>query len=352
MPLAPAPALLSVASAVPPHVLAQADVAAQAERLFAGRFAGWNRLAGVFASTGIRTRSAVRPMEWYLEPKGWPERTAAYLGGGTDLFVDAADRALERAGLSAAEVDTIVTVSSTGIATPSLEARAAARLGFRADIRRVPVFGLGCAGGIAGLALAARLAAAEPGSVVLLVAIELCTLSFRLDTPDKADIVAAALFGDGAAACVLSTGARGPHLVTAAGDHTWPDTLGIMGWDVGNDGFGVIFDRAIPPFVTAELGAALDAVCRAEAVDRSKVDRFVCHPGGTKVLAALESALTIEPGSLDIEREVLAEFGNMSAPTVLFVLERAAARGPLGSALLMAMGPGFTLSCAALRSRE
>ncbi len=351
MPLSPAPALLSVASAVPPHVLAQSEVAAEAERLFAG-FPGWNRVAGVFASTGIKTRRAVRPIDWYLDPKGWPERTAAYLDGGTDLLVEAASRALDRAGLSAADVDTVVTVSSTGIATPSLEARAAARLGFRPDARRVPVFGLGCAGGIAGLALAARLAAAEPGSAVLLVAVELCTLSFRLNAPDKADIVATALFGDGAAACVLSTGAAGPHLVTAAGDHSWPDTLGIMGWEVGEDGFGVIFDRAIPPFVTAELGAALDAVCRSEGVDRGGIDRFVCHPGGTKVLTALESALKLDKGSLDVEREVLAEFGNMSAPTVLFVLERAAARGPLRSPLLMAMGPGFTLSCAALRSRE
>lgn len=351
MPLAPAPALLSVASAVPPHVLDQRDVAAEAERLFARRFPGWSRVAGVFASTGIRTRRAVRPIEWYVEPKGWPERMRAYLDGGTDLFVEAAGRALDRAGLRARDVDTIVTVSSTGIATPSLEARAAARLDFRPDMRRVPVFGLGCAGGIAGLALAARLASAEPGAVVLLVAVELCTLSFRLNAPDKADIVATALFGDGAAACVLSTAAAGPHFVTAAGDHTWPETLGIMGWNVLEDGFGVVFDRAIPPFVTAELGAALEAVCWAEDIDRSGVDRFICHPGGTKVLAALESATGLDAGSLDVEREVLAEFGNMSAPTVLFVLERAAARGPLRSPLLMAMGPGFTLSCAALRSR-
>ncbi len=341
---------MSVAAAVPPHVLDQNEVAATAARLFGGRSGTWDRVAGVFRTTGIRTRRAVQPMEWYLEPKGWPDRTAAYLEGADALFCDAAHGALERAGMRGADVDTVVTVSSTGIATPSLEARVAGRMGFRPGIRRVPVFGLGCAGGVTGLGLAARLAAAEPGRTVLLVAVELCTLSFRLDAPTKADIVAAALFGDGAAACVLRAGGEGVATVEAAGDHTWPDTLDVMGWAVEPQGFGVIFDRAIPPFAEEHLGGAVDAICAREGIDRGAVERFVCHPGGTKVIAALETSLSLAQGSLDVEREVLADCGNMSAPTALFVLERLIAAGRLPErSLVTAMGPGFTASCVSLR---
>src|SRR4029077_16584833 len=195
--------LVSVATAVPPYILEQRDVAAAADRTFALRFADFEPLARVFKTSGIHRRYAVRPIEWYLEPLGWPERSNAYRDGACQLFVRAANKAIEAGGIGAAEVDTVVTVSSTGIATPSLEARAAARVGFRADVERVPVFGLGCAGGVSGVSIASRLAQARPGSVVLLVAVEVCTIAFRLDLLTKANIVASALFGDGAAACVL-----------------------------------------------------------------------------------------------------------------------------------------------------
>jgi alkylresorcinol/alkylpyrone synthase len=140
----------------------------------------------------FRRRYAVRPLEWYLEPLGWPERNSAYLEGACQLFVDAATKALRDAGITAAEVDTVVTISSTGIATPSLEARVASRIGFRADVERVPMFGLGCAGGVSGFSIASRLAQSRPGTFVLLVAVELCTLAFRLDELTKANIVATA----------------------------------------------------------------------------------------------------------------------------------------------------------------
>ena len=195
--------LVSIATAVPPYVFEQSDVAAAAHRGFAGRYDDFERVARVFKSSGIRQRYAVRPIDWYLAPLGWPERSAAYLEGACQLFIDAATPALDDAGLRAADVDTLVTASSTGIATPSLEARAAGRIGFRADVERVPVFGLGCAGGVSGFSIASRLARSRPGSVVLLVAVEICTLAFRLDELTKANIVATALFGDGAAAWVL-----------------------------------------------------------------------------------------------------------------------------------------------------
>jgi len=342
--------LISISTAVPEHVLEQADVARRAVRMFSERLGSWDRVAGVFRSSGVRTRRSVCPADWYETPRGWPERTKAYLEGASDLFRRATLEALDRAGLRAGDIDTIVTVSSTGIATPSLEARVAGELGFRPHVRRVPVFGLGCAGGVSGLALAARLARAEPGSNVLFVAVEICTLSFQLDTLSKANVVATALFGDGAAACILSTREAGLAQVEAAGDHTWPGTLDIMGWNVEPQGLGVIFARAIPPFVEERLSPAIDEICAREGIDRASIDRFICHPGGAKVIQALETSLRLPQGTLDVEREVLSDFGNMSAPTVLFVLERLAQK-PLPERMLMtAMGPGFTASCVSLRN--
>src|SRR5882672_2995285 len=225
-------ALLSVAHAVPPHRMLQSDAAAAARRIFAHRYAAFERMAPVFETAGIRTRHTVKPIDWYLSDLGWPERNAAYLEGAQDLFVEAAGRALANAGCEASDVDTIVAISSTGIATPSLEARVAGRMGFRADVERVPVFGLGCAGGVSGMAIANRLAQARPGSTVLMVAVEICSTAFRLDQLTKANIVATALFADGAAACILRAGDSGIAEIEGAGQHMWPDTLNIMGWNV------------------------------------------------------------------------------------------------------------------------
>ncbi|MBV9138182.1 MAG: type III polyketide synthase [Hyphomicrobiales bacterium] len=341
--------LLSVATAVPPHVMVQKEVAALAHAVFGDRYPGFDRLARVFETSGIRTRYAVRPADWYLSEPGWPERTAAYLEGADALFARVAKDALEMAGVAAEQVDTIVTISSTGIATPSLEARALSRIGFRTDVARVPIFGLGCAGGVSGFSVAARLAESRPGTNVLLVVIELCTLASRPDSITKANIVATALFGDGAAACVLRAGDGGLAKIEAAGEYTWPETLDLMGWDVDPQGFGVIFARAIPPFVEANLRVAVNDVLERHSLALGDVDRFVCHPGGAKVVTALERALSLPQGSLDHEREVLATYGNMSAPTVFFVLDRVLKQGLPSRAVLSALGPGFTASLLSLK---
>jgi alkylresorcinol/alkylpyrone synthase len=245
-------------------------------------------------------------------------------------------------------VDTVVTVSSTGIATPSIEARALGALGFRRDVQRVPVFGLGCAGGVAGLALGADLAMARPGGVVLVVAVELCSLAVRRDQATKANMVALALFGDGAAAAVLTSAPGGTVRIVETGNHIWSGTLDIMGWNVDPVGFGVIFDQSIPAFAYERLGPAIDTILEAQAMQRRDIGRFVCHPGGRKVVEAIEGALGLEPRSLDHEREILRRFGNMSAPTALFVLERALQAGLPEHAMLLALGPGFTVSTATL----
>ena len=340
--------LLSIATVSPPHEMTQDEALDAARELLAPRFPSFERMAPVFRSAGIRRRQMVMPIDWYFTPRNWPERSQAYLEGAVDLFARAAEAALEEAGLTGADVDVIVTVSSTGIATPSLEARAMGRLGFRPDVRRIPVFGLGCAGGATGLSLAAGLARADPGAVVLFVCVELCTLAFRMDQLSKADVVATALFGDGAAACVLRAGEAGFAEVAASAEHTWPDTLDIMGWRVDPDGLGVIFAQAIPPFARREMRPAVDAMLAGQDLTVADVDRFICHPGGTKVVEALESALDLGQGALDLEREVLCDHGNMSAPTVLFVLDRARRRGLPNRSVVTALGPGFTASTVTL----
>jgi alkylresorcinol/alkylpyrone synthase len=271
-----------------------------------------------------------------------------YLESAGQLFVQAARAALDRAGISARDVDVVVTVSSTGIATPSIEARVGPEMGFRPTVMRVPVFGRGCAGGVSGLALAARLARAEPGEVVLLVVVELCTLACRIDRGSKADVISSALFGDGAAAAVLRAAPAAAGLrVGAAAEHTWPRTLDIMGWAIDPIGFQVLLSRSLPRFVEQKMAAP---VRRFIKMARLQAPQLICHPGGAKVLDAIEVALELQKGTLRDEREVLRGHGNMSAPTVLFVLERALRRGLRGPAMLSSLGPGFTASFLALEA--
>ncbi|HET7604733.1 MAG TPA: 3-oxoacyl-[acyl-carrier-protein] synthase III C-terminal domain-containing protein [Sphingomicrobium sp.] len=338
--------LLSLATAVPPYVVEQSDAKACAREAFGGRKALFDRLSGVFDNAGIARRHIVAPLDWYLTHHGWHDRNAVYLKAAEDLFVEAALAAIEKAGLRPRDIDGVVTVSTTGIATPSLDARAAQRVGFRADVRRVPVFGLGCAGGVNGLSLAARLAAADPGSRWLFVTVETCSISIRLDSSDPAAVVATALFGDGAAAAVVTSGEQASARITGSAEKLWPDTLRIMGWDVEDPGLAVVFDRAIPPFIEAELAQAVDEMCAAMGTRREDIRRLCSHPGGVKVIDAIETALHLPQGELNLEREVLNDYGNMSAPTVLFVLDRLIERGLPDKTLMTAFGPGFT--CAGL----
>jgi len=336
--------LLSLSTAVPEHVLRQEDVIREASAIFAKRHIDFERLMPVFGNTGILTRYSVRPYDWFRGPQGWPERTAAFIDGASALFRQSVAAALEAAGVAADDVDTIVTVSSTGVATPSIEARVMHEMGFRDDVKRVPVFGLGCAGGVSGLSLAARLAEAKPGSKVLIAVIELCTLAFRPDEMTKSNIVATALFGDGAAAAVLSTEGDGLGEIEFAGEHTWPGTVDVMGWRMDPQGFGAIFSRSIPDLATSDLRPAADAFMAQVGLSFADVGAYSFHPGGAKVITALESAFSLDQGELQDEREVLAGYGNMSAPTVLFVLKRALGRAFSGRRFVSALGPGFTAS--------
>ncbi len=346
--------IYSLSTAVPGHDLVQSDVATHVTNIFSSRFSDFSKLKTVFENCGIEKRSSARPIEWYLEPHDWTDRTSVYLDVATTLFIEAAQKAMDQAGVSGNDIGTVITVSSTGIATPSLEARAAAALGFPPDVSRVPVFGLGCAGGVTGLSIAGRLAKASPDKHVLLVVVELCTLSVRLDQTTKANIVALALFGDGAAAAVIKAGDRQAEsaeslaIIEDAVEYSWPDTLDIMGWSVDPEGFGVIFDRSIPSFAAEKLSPALKRICEIYGIDQREIGRFICHPGGAKVIEAIETALLLQSGTLDDERRVLSQYGNMSAPTALFVLQRAIKSGLPERSIIMALGPGFTLSTAML----
>ena len=338
--------LLSLATAVPPHVIEQQDAKACAREAFGGKKALFDRLAGVFDNAGIARRHIVAPQEWYMSAHGWHDRNAVYLKAAESLFVEAASAAIEKAGLAPDQIDGVVTVSTTGIATPSLEARVGPRMGLRDDVRRVPMFGLGCAGGVNGLATTSRLAASEPGTNWLFVTVETCSISIRLDSDDPAAVVATALFGDGAAAAVVTSGEHSIARIMGGAEKLFPDTLRIMGWDVEDPGLAVVFDRAIPPFIEENLASTVDEMCAKLGIDRSDIDRMCCHPGGVKVIDAIETALHLNQGELNIEREVLRDFGNMSAPTVMFVLDRLLKQGLPDRVLMTAFGPGFT--CAGL----
>ncbi len=343
--------LNGLGTAVPPHELPQDIVLQNARRILGPRYKQFERLAPAFMNSGVEKRYSVAPISWFEDAKGWTDRNALYVEGATKLFIEAAQAALDDAGLQPSDVGTVVTVSSTGVATPTLEALAWKEMGFDSSVRRVPLFGLGCAGGVTGLATAADLARARPGKAVLMVALETCTLSFRSDRLKKADIIATVLFGDGASAAVLSNNSDGSYAEVGTGsEHLWQDTLSIMGWDVDEIGLGVVFDRSIPAFAEEFFQpAAARALCKAN-LSADKIDRFVCHPGGAKVVEALETAMQLEDESLDVERSVLRDFGNMSAPTVMFVLKRVLESGATGNLMMSALGPGFTASFLPLKA--
>ena len=341
----PPPRLLGLATAVPPHELQQEAVAAAAPKLFPDRGVELTRLLPVYVNAGIARRHSCLTLKEYETPVGWKDRNDLYLEHATTLLKAAAERCLYDAGLAAEEVDAIVVVSTTGIATPSLDARLMQHLAFRPDIERLPIFGLGCAGGVLGLGRAAALARARPGANVLLLVVELCALTFRQGDHSNANIVATALFGDGAAAvliCAGETEGEGSPAIVHWGEHTWPNSLDVMGWSVENDGFGVVFSQDIPTIVRQQLGAAADAYLARWGLSRSDIDGFVSHPGGAKVIRALEEVFELQRGSLTDARQVLRDYGNMSAASVLFVLDVARRRGLAGRYLLTALGPGFT----------
>ncbi len=337
----PAPRLRGLAVAAPGVSVAQDEMKAFAARLFGPSV---TPLLPVFDHAGIRTRRTCVPLEWLAQPHGFAERNRLFIEHAVPLLERLTNEALDRAGVRADELDALVVASSTGVCTPTLDALLMERMHLPRSLRRLPIFGLGCGAGVVGLARAAALARERPDRAVLFLTVELCSLTFRADDRSKSNLVATALFADGAAAAVLCCQGDGPRFVASV-EHTFPDSLEVMGWHVEDDGFGVLFSKDIPTIVRRDLAPILDRFLEHVDVDPRSILRHAIHPGGTKVLLALESVLGLEHGGLADARAVLSEFGNMSAPTVLFVLRRILDRdsGVLpGPCLFSALGPGFT----------
>lgn len=340
--------VLSIATANPPIKLRQEDALQVARSVFP-QFA---RLETLFANTGIDFRYNCQPLEWYQVPHSWEERTQVFQKHAVDLIAKIAVEATERAGLELRDIDTLVTNTITGLAIPSLDALVMNRLDFAPTVERTPIFGLGCGGGVAGLARAARLAQGRPGTNVLFITVDLCSLCARPNDPSIAMFVSAALFGDGAAGVVLRTSERGEGQAKARiitfGEHLWPETRHIMGWDIKDDGFGVVLSPELPALMRDQLGPAVHEFLDRSEMKLSDFKGFLVHPGGRKVLETAEEVLGIEREKIVYSWDVLRDYGNMSSATALFVLERAIKAGAVGLHLLAAFGPGFSAYFAAL----
>ena len=301
------------------------------------------RMEQILRNSGIEQRYLAMPTDYYLGPRGWAERSQIYAQVSAELFRQAAENALAIAGKTAADIGQIVYVSTTGIMTPSLPSQMLGDMGFASDVRTVPVFGYGCAGGVIGLSLAADLHRAAPDRDVLLVCLELCSMAYDHVQMEKKDIIATALFADGCAAAVIGKGQNSQKTgvsLTAFAQQVWPDSVDMMGWDVGDTGFDLVLARDIPAFVTRDFAPFADGFLSAQGLEKSDLAEPACHPGGRRVVDALAEYFGDD---LAVTRQVLRDYGNMSSPTVLFVMKAMLEAGLLkGPTLLTALGPGFT----------
>ncbi|TXR56260.1 type III polyketide synthase [Quadrisphaera setariae] len=314
-------------------------------------------------SGGVQRRHLVMPPEDYARLDGFTAANDAWLHHGADLGLRAARAALERAGLAADDVDLVLFTTVTGVSAPSLDARIAAPLGLRPDVKRLPLFGLGCVAGASGLARLHDHLTGHPDDVALLLSVELCSLTVQRDDPSTANLVASGLFGDGAAAAVLvgerraaAMGLDGPAgrsspRITATRSHLYPGTTDVLGWDVGGTGFRIVLSASLADVVEAHLAEDVKRLLAPLGLDRGDVTRWVAHPGGPKVLEAASRALALEPEALAPSWASLAQAGNLSSASVLHVLADvlAAGRGEQdddGGApqrcVLFALGPGFS----------
>ena len=340
--------IASVATAVPSHAVSQKTVAEGAKRFFPHLLG----LTSLFSNTGVETRYVCEHPDWYLEDRGWEERTAVFRKHALILLEEVALKAVAAAGIRIEDVDAIVTNTITGLSIPSLDALLMNRLPFRRDVERLPIFGIGCGGGIAGLARATRIAETIPDGHVLFMTVDLCSLCARTDL-SMANFVSIALFGDGAAGVVLrKTSARkrtsGQQTdvprgrIIAVGEKCWPGTEHIMGWDIKSDGFGVVLSPDLPALMRRELRPAIDAFLERNNLDLADFKGFLLHPGGRRVLETAQTVLGIQKSDLKHSWDVLRDFANMSSATALFILERALQAGARGRHLLAAFGPGFS----------
>ena len=341
------PQLVDIVTARLPYEVNQEAATEFARARFGQGIPHLDRLLPLFANTGIRTRGLCKPPDWYELDHGLDEKNAAYIESATSLCAEAGRELLRRRGLSPSHIDRIYYINTTGLATPSIDARLINLLCLNRQVRRTPVWGLGCAGGVSGLAMAAEDLAGHPGERALVFAAEMCTLTFLKDDYSKSNLVATALFADGAAAALISGDETGDSGYPILGTRSmlFPDSLNVMGWSVVSRGLQVIFDQRIPAIIREHAASELDALLNAHHLSRSDVKEFLYHPGGPKVLQAYAEAYGVDPERFHWSRDVFQDHGNMSSVTVLYVLERYFRRHPPandGYAVVSALGPGFS----------
>lgn len=312
------------------------------------------------ASARVSSRHMALPLDDYAKIDGFGAANDVFIEVAGDLGAEAVRGALGTAGLRPEDVDLLLFTSVTGVAAPSVDARLVGRLGLRPDVKRLPVFGLGCVAGAAGVARLHDYLRGWPEQVAVLLSVELCSLTFQRDDPSPANLVASGLFGDGAAA-VVAVGEHFPATpeVTTAGpsvvatrSRMYPDTGHVMGWSVSGTGFRVVLDPSVPDVIRRFLADDVRGFLAEHGLTPADITAWVCHPGGPKVLEAVSDSLDLPEGALDITWRSLSEVGNLSSSSVLHVLRDTLARcapEPGSPGLMIAMGPGFCCELVLLR---
>lgn len=340
------PRLCAITTQVPTYRYSQAELKEFTQSHFASSTPDFERLHSVFEHAGIEHRYLTKPFDWYLAPRTLADNSKIYQEAAVELSASCITKILSQQSLEPKEIDYLLYINTTGLATPSIDARLINVLRFKPAIRRTPIWGLGCAGGAQGLAHAYHHLLGHPKERVLVVSCELCSLTFIPDDYSASNFVAAALFGDGAAAALLvGDEADGDGIEVLGTQSTlFPDSLDVMGWNIDTRGLQVVFAQRIPDIVREHTKAQTEAFLRPFNLTTSDVAEFLIHPGGTKVLKAYRQALSLNGNSLRFAEQTLKDFGNMSSATVLFVIERFLQEKRLrpGYGLVSALGPGFS----------
>jgi alkylresorcinol/alkylpyrone synthase len=349
------PRVTSVATALPANYVDQQTLTSALREFWADKCGNLELFDRLHKATKVSGRYLALPMSEYPELTSFARSNSAWMRVAPDLGAQAARRALSDARLDHGEIDHFIFVTGTGIATPSIDTRIMGALGMRADAKRTPIFGLGCAGGAAGIAHAADYLRAFPNERVMLVAVELCSLTLQHGDLSIANLIASGLFGDGAAAVILSGGAcegnTGPRVI-ASRSFLYPRTEYAMGWEITDSGFKIVMSPEIPNLVRLHLRRNVDSFLAEHQLGRSQIQQWIAHTGGPKVLRSMEEALELPPGALKRSWDSLDRAGNLSSASVLFVLAdllqaRAAQPGDYG--MMLALGPGFCAELVLLR---
>jgi alkylresorcinol/alkylpyrone synthase len=338
--------LAGVHAVLPPHRYTQSELTAAFTEMCLGPDGNQALLARLHANAQVSVRHLVLPLEQYATLTGFGESNDLFIAHAVQLGAAALTGALQRAGIAPDEVDVVISTTITGIAVPSIEARIAQLVGLRPDVKRMPLFGLGCVAGAAGIARLHDYLIGHPNQVGALLSVELCSLTVQRDDHSVANLVASGLFGDGAAA-VVAVGANrpapGPRVLDSR-SHLYPDSEQIMGWDVGAGGLKIVLDAQVPAIVQQYLGQDIRSFLAAHSLQVDDVGAWVSHPGGPKVIEAIEAELGLAGDPLELTWRSLDQIGNLSSSSVLHVLrdtldKRSLLPGTPG--MLMAMGPGF-----------